>query len=165
VSYGRAPADGRSWREVMTAETDPDRQRVHFLGTIAYADHLRLLQISSAHVYLTVPFVLSWSAMEALATGCVVIGSRTPPVEEIVRHGENGFLVDFFAPSEIADAVVEAVRQRSDLAELRRRARETIIGRYDLATCLSRQLDLIGRLAGQRPGPPLACRAHRTKAA
>jgi glycosyltransferase involved in cell wall biosynthesis len=165
VSYGRAPADGRSWREVMTAETDPDRHRVHFLGTIAYADHLRLLQISSAHVYLTVPFVLSWSAMEALATGCVVIGSRTPPVEEIVRHGENGFLVDFFAPSEIADAVVEAIRQRSDLAELRRRARETIIGRYDLTTCLGRQLDLIGRLAGQRPGPPLASRAHQTKAA
>jgi glycosyltransferase involved in cell wall biosynthesis len=149
VSYGRASADGRSWRQVMTDEIEPDPRRVHFIDTLAYADYLRLLQVSSAHVYLTVPFVLSWSAMEALASGCVVIGSRTPPVEEVVRHGENGILVDFFATAEIADAVVDAVRRREDLAALRRRARESIIGRYDLATCLARQLDLIARLAGQ----------------
>jgi len=165
VSYGRAPTDGRCWREVMIAETEPDRRRVHFIGPLAYADHLRLLQVSTAHVYLTVPFVLSWSAMEALAAGCVIVGSRTPPVEEIVRHGENGFLVDFFAPLQIADAVIDAIKHRGDLAALRRRARETIIGRYDLATCLDQQIALIGRLIGRSPELPLACRTNATRAA
>jgi glycosyltransferase involved in cell wall biosynthesis len=89
--------------------------------------------------------------MEALAAGCVVIGSRTPPVEEVVRDGENGFLVDFFSPDAIASAVIEALRRRSDLGEVRRRARETVIGRYDLATCLPRQIALLKGLAGQGP--------------
>ncbi len=165
VSYGRAPTDGRSWRQVMIAETDPDRSRVHFPGTLAYADYLRLLQVSSAHVYLTVPFVLSWSAMEAMAAGCIVVGSHTPPVEEIVSHGDNGFLVDFFAPAQIADAVIDAVKHRNDFAALRRRARETIVGRYDLATCLAHQVDLIARLAGRHPGLSCARRANETRAA
>jgi glycosyltransferase involved in cell wall biosynthesis len=159
VSYGKPPRQGGSWRDAMIEEVRPDPRRVHFLGSVPYESHLRLLQLSAAHVYLTVPFVLSWSAMEALAAGCVVIGSKTPPVEEILRHGENGFLVDFFAPEAIAAAVVEAVRQGDDLASVRRAARETILGRYDLTTCLGRQLDLLHRLAGRHPAAGLVERA------
>ena len=98
---------------------------------------------------MTVPFVLSWSAMEALAAGCVVIGSRTPPVEEVVRDGHNGFLVDFFSPDKIAAKVVDAVRHREALADMRRNARATILGRYDLATCLPRQVSFLHAVCGR----------------
>ena len=146
VSYGQSPGDGRTWRAVMADEIPADPARVHFLGPLPYGDYLRLLQVSAAHVYLTVPFVLSWSAMEALSAGCVVVGSRTPPVEEVISDGVNGFLVDFFAPQEIADGVIEAVRHGSKLEPMRRRARDTILGRYDLATCLPRQLHLLNEI-------------------
>jgi len=146
VSYGQRPRDGRCWREVMTEEVRLDPTRVHFIRHLPHKDYLRLLQISSAHVYLTVPFVLSWSAVEALATGCIVIGSRTPPVEEVLRDGQNGFLVDFFDYDGIATAVIEALRRSAALEELRKNARRTVLGRYDLATCLPRQIDLLHRL-------------------
>jgi glycosyltransferase involved in cell wall biosynthesis len=147
VSYGRRPEGGRTWRQAMVDEVRPDSKRVHFLGPVPYQDYLRLLQISAAHVYLTVPFVLSWSAMEALAAGCVVIGSRTPPVEEMIRDGENGFLVDFFSPEKIAAKTVEAVKAGDALRDMRRRARASILGRYDLATCLPQQLRLLHEVA------------------
>jgi len=148
VSYGHKPRNGQSWRQVMVEEIGPIAARVDFLGRIPYADYIRLLQISAAHVYLTVPFVLSWSAMEALAAGCVVIGSRTPPVEEVIRDGENGLLVDFLAPDKIAATVVEAVKRGAELEDMRRKARQSILGRYDLATCLPRQLSLLRSVAG-----------------
>lgn len=148
VSYGRTPGDGRTWRQVMTQEVRTDAARVHFTGQISYDDYISLLQVSSAHVYLTVPFVLSWSFMEALAAGCVVIGSQTAPVMEVLRDGTNGFLADFFSPMEIANKVVSAVRHGADLDGLRRRARQTILGQYDLATCLPRQHRLLRAVAG-----------------
>ena len=147
VSYGRRPDGGRTWRQVMTEEVRFDARRVHFLGQVPYADYLRLLQVSSAHIYLTIPFVLSWSAMEALAAGCIVIGSRTAPVEEVIRDGENGFLVDFFAPEKIAAKTIEAIKAGDALRDMRRRARESILGRYDLATCLPRQLRFLAEVA------------------
>jgi len=156
VSYGQGPADGRTWRAVMVEEVACDPARVHFLGPLPYDNYLRLLQISAAHVYLTVPFVLSWSALEALAAGCVVIGSRTPPVEEIIGDGDNGFLVDFFSPEEIAERTVAAVRSGDKLDGLRRRARASVIGRYDLATCLPRQLRLLNEMAGKTTPRPIA---------
>jgi len=143
VSYGNRPANGQSWRQVMLEEIGPLSERVRFLGALPYADYLRVLQISSAHIYLTVPFVLSWSAMEALAAGCVVIGSRTSPVEEVIEDGRNGLLVDFFSPDDIAAKAIEAVTRSDDFTDMRRKARESILGRYDLATCLPRQLGFL----------------------
>jgi glycosyltransferase involved in cell wall biosynthesis len=151
VSYGRVPPGGESWREFMLREVAIDPTRVHFTGTLAYDDYLSLLQVSAAHVYLSYPFVLSWSAMEALAASCLVIGSRTAPVEEVISDGENGLLVDFFSPASIADAVIDAVRHGGAYAGLRRRARESVLGRYDLAACLPRQVALLERVTG-RPG-------------
>jgi len=148
VSYGRAPDDGRNWRQVMMQEVRTDAARVHFTGQIPYDDYISLLQVSSAHVYLTVPFVLSWSFMEALSAGCIVIGSQTAPVMEILRDGANGFLADFFSPMDIAKKVVSAVRHGADLDGMRSRARQTIVGHYDLATCLPRQLRVLRAVAG-----------------
>jgi glycosyltransferase involved in cell wall biosynthesis len=152
VSYGRAPADGRTWREVMLDEVPFERERVHFLGRVAYGQFLSLLQVSAAHVYLTVPFVLSWSLIEALAAGCVVVASRTPPVEEVIEDGRNGLLVDFFSPGAIAERVAGVLADRAGHVALARRARESVLADYDLAPCLARQRQLVERVAGGRPG-------------
>jgi glycosyltransferase involved in cell wall biosynthesis len=97
VSYSAPPPAPRTtFRDMMLRELGAklDLERVHFLGMIDYVDYLRLLQVSSAHVYLTYPFVLSWSFIEAMASGCLIVASATPPVLEVLRDGENGFAVD-----------------------------------------------------------------------
>jgi glycosyltransferase involved in cell wall biosynthesis len=148
VSYGREPPGGGTWREAMQAEVGPlDPARVHMLGRLPYAAYLALLQVSTAHVYLTVPFVLSWSCLEAMAAGCVVVGSRTPPVEEVIQDGDNGLLADFHDPAGIAARVAEAVDGRDALHGLRARARRTIESRYALAHCLPAQMRLLRELA------------------
>lgn len=153
VSYGRAPGGGRTWRQVMMDEVRADSSRLHFTDHLPYDSYVSLLQVSSAHIYLTVPFVLSWSFMEALSAGCIVIGSQTAPVIEVLRDGANGFLADFFSPSDIADKAVSAVRRGAELEDMRRRARQTIVGHYDLTTCLPRQVRLLRAVAGDSDEP------------
>jgi glycosyltransferase involved in cell wall biosynthesis len=148
VSYGAKPVEG-SYKQRYLEEVAAriDTRRVHFLGRIPYASYLRLLQVSAAHVYLTYPFVLSWSMLEAMSAGCVVIGSRTPPVEEVIRHGENGLLVDFFSAAEIAEAVAGVLEQRNAMSALRQAARESIRDTYDLAgKCLPAHIGLVESL-------------------
>ena len=149
VSYGHRLADGQSHRQIMLAELGDsiDLSRVHFLGKVPYATFLQVLQISRVHVYLTYPFVLSWSMLEAMAAGCVVVGSKTAPVEEVIRNGENGFLVDFFSPVELAERVVAVLASGCDgYADIREQARRTIVEHYDLKTiCLPAQLQLLDR--------------------
>lgn len=147
ISYGRPPPGGGTWRENLAAEVDLDPARVFFPGRIPRNDFLRLLQVSAAHVYLTVPFVLSWSMLEAMAAGCVVVGSATPPVQEVIEDGRNGFLVDFFSPAAIADRVVAVLEQGAALREVRQAARWTAISRYSLARCLPRQIALLEAVA------------------
>lgn len=147
VSYGAKPADGRTWRETMTAEVALDPARVHFIPRLSYDRYLALLRISSAHVYLTHPFVLSWSFMEAMAAGCLVVGSATAPVEEVIRHGVNGLLADFHSPDEIAATIADALAAGATFEPLRRRARQTVQDRYELRNCLERQNNLIRNMA------------------
>ncbi len=152
VSYGSRPAQGTTYREQFLNEvrSDIDFQRLDFVGTIPYPAFIGLLQISAVHVYLTYPFVLSWSMLEAMSAGCLVVGSRTAPVEEVIRHGDNGLLVDFFSPQQIAEQVVQTLELPGDFALLRQRARQTIIDRYDLKRiCLPQHLAYIDELAGQ----------------
>lgn len=125
VSYGSKPDNAPNWRERMLREVAFDRSRVHFTGRIATERYRRLLQVSAAHVYLTYPFVLSWSMLEAMASGCLLIGSDTAPVREVLRHGENGVLVDFFQPQAIANAVIHALTDPAAHTPLRARARES----------------------------------------
>jgi glycosyltransferase involved in cell wall biosynthesis len=148
VSYGQPSAYG-SYRKQMLAELGDrlDLSRIHFLGKIPYSQYRRMLQISTAHVYLTYPFVLSWSMLEAMAVGCLVIGSRTTPVTEVIADESNGLLVDFFSPDEIVNAVCRACEQPEQMAELRRAARQTVLDHYDLhSVCLPRQTALLEQL-------------------
>jgi glycosyltransferase involved in cell wall biosynthesis len=149
VSYGTRLPAGQSYRARLMEEVGGalDLARVHFLGKLPYGQFLRALQISSAHVYLTYPFVLSWSMLEAMAAGCLVIGSRTTPVQEVIEDGVNGLLVDFLPPAALAERVSEALAARESFAAVRERARRTVIERYDLKTvCLPRQVALIRSL-------------------
>jgi glycosyltransferase involved in cell wall biosynthesis len=132
VSYGVRLANGLSYREKALAEVDIDRQRVHFLGRIPYQQYLKVLQVSAVHVYLTVPFVLSWSMLEAMAAQCLVIGSDTPPVTEVIKSGENGLLVNFFSPMAIADAVDAVFNHPDRMQAIRIAARQTVLHRYAL---------------------------------
>jgi glycosyltransferase involved in cell wall biosynthesis len=154
VSYGSGPpAPFKSWRDKMWSEVgrEIDASRVHFLGRLPYPDYLRLIQVSSLHVYLTYPFVLSWSMMEAMAAGCVVLGSNTPPVAELIRDGENGFLFDFFDQTTLVERAIDLLARRSELSDIRAAARRTIVDNYDFfAVTLPRWFDLIG-LAPETP--------------
>jgi glycosyltransferase involved in cell wall biosynthesis len=134
VSYGPAPEDGSSWRERLTAELDGSMNfdRVHFLGWLPYRSYLTVLQISTVHIYLTYPFILSWSLLEALSAGCLVVGSRTGPVEEVITDGTNGYLVDFFDVEALATRIVEAV-ETNDRHRLRTAARTSVVKRFDLS--------------------------------
>jgi glycosyltransferase involved in cell wall biosynthesis len=96
--------------------------------------------------------VLSWSLLEAMAAGCLVVGSRTAPVEEVMRDGENGLLIDFFSPEAIAERVDHALTHQTDLAPLRERARQSVVERFDLRRiCLPAQLKLINGVRSHFP--------------
>ena len=152
VSYGVRLGPGENYRQKLLAEvgTRLDLKRVHFLGQIPRSQFLNVLQISTAHVYLTYPFVLSWSMLEAMAAGCLVVGSRTPPVEEVIQDGVNGLLTDFLSPERIADRVVEALARAAELLPVRDRARRTIVERYDWqSVCLPQHVALMDSLASR----------------
>jgi len=136
VSYGRRLPAGETYRKKYSAEIQEqvDWSRIHFLGKLPYLDYLKVLQVSAAHVYLTYPFVLSWSMLEAMAAGCLVIGSATPPVQDVITDGENGVLTDFFDTEMLAQKVADALANPQAFASIRQRARECIQQRYDLHT-------------------------------
>jgi len=153
VSYGAKLPPGQTFRQKLLDELGDslDLSRVHFLGKIPYPAFVKVLQVSRAHVYLTYPFVLSWSMLEAMSAGCLLIGSRTAPVEEVIHPGGNGLLVDFFSSDDIADRAIQALEDGRSFESLRRNARQTVIERYDLHTrCLPAHLRLLNALAPRR---------------
>ncbi|MGK7896837.1 MAG: glycosyltransferase, partial [Xenococcus sp. (in: cyanobacteria)] len=90
VAYGKTLPDNKTYKEVMLEKFPLDSNRIHFTGLLPYSEYLQVLQASSVHIYLTRPFVLSWSMLEALCTGCLIVGSDTPPVKEVIEDGVNG---------------------------------------------------------------------------
>jgi glycosyltransferase involved in cell wall biosynthesis len=147
ISYGQAPPDGRTWRETLLAEVPLPPGRVLFTGHVPYETFRRLVQLSSVHVYLTYPFVLSWSMLEAMSCGCLLVASDTPPVREVVTPGGNGLLTPFHDPDGLARTVIEALALGDDARPLREAARRTVVERFDRADCLKRQLALVRRMA------------------
>jgi glycosyltransferase involved in cell wall biosynthesis len=144
VAYGAPLPEGQSYKQNLLAElTGRDLSRLHFTGLLPYNAYRQVLRASAAHVYLTVPFVLSWSMLEAMAAGCLVVASDTTPVREVIADGRNGLLVDFFSPEAIAARVIETLDRPAWSGELRREARATIVERYDLGRILPKQLELL----------------------
>jgi glycosyltransferase involved in cell wall biosynthesis len=156
VSYGSGPRQGGNWREFMLAEVgkEIDRDRVVFPGRIPYATYLSMLQRSDAHIYLTYPFVASWSLRESLAIGCPVIGSDTEPVREFITHGDNGLLVPFLKPRKLADTVLELLDDKALTRTLRANARAYAEKNLAMDEYLASYNRLIERLTGENPAAP-----------
>ena len=147
VSYGGKLPEGDSYKKRMLAEVSIDPETVHFTGQLATPEFRTVMQISSVHIYLTYPFVLSWSMLEAMATGCVIVGSNTAPVQEVIVDRENGLLVDFFDLVALIDRVDEVLANPSAFTAMREAARRTAMTRYDLrSVCLPRQIALVDSL-------------------
>ena len=146
VSYGRTPQGGKGWKDLILNEVRDriDLSRVHFLGKVPYPTFTSILQVSRVHAYLTYPFVLSWSMLEAMSAGCLVVGSRTAPVQELIEDGVNGRLVDFFDVEGWSKLLTKALARPERFTDLRRAARETIVSRYDLqGVCLPQMIDWV----------------------
>lgn len=143
---GKRP-DGKTYKEYMLETLSLDLSRIHFTGFLSYKNYLKLFQSTHAHVYLTYPYVLSWSILEAMATGCLVIGSDTEPVREVIKDGENGLLADFFSPTQIADRVDEVFAEPERMKIIKENARKTIVEKYSVQRLLAEQVDLITRIA------------------
>lgn len=111
----------------MLNEVKLDASRTHFLGRVPYAQYVKVLQVSAAHVYLTYPFVLSWSMLEAMACGAPIVASDTAPVREMISTGRNGRLVDFFDVNAIAQATLEALAAPHASIALAAQARRDVL--------------------------------------
>lgn len=143
VSYGSRPPAGKTYPGLLREELGArlDGSRVHFLGKVPYPRFLALLQVSAVHVYLTYPFVLSWSLLEALSAGCLLVASDTAPVREVVEHEHNGLLTGFFDTDTLANHISEALHHPERYTDMRVRARSSVVSRFDLTThCLPEAL-------------------------
>jgi glycosyltransferase involved in cell wall biosynthesis len=150
TSYGSKPPSGTSWKNFFWQEVKdqlPSGQ-VHFLGKLPYEQYLAVMQRSDVHVYLTYPFVLSWSLLEAMSLGKAIVGSATPPVEEVIEHEQQGLLTPFFDTHHLVEAVIRLLKDPHLRKQLGQAARSKVIGQYDLhQCCLPQQLSWIERLS------------------
>ncbi|WP_298353025.1 glycosyltransferase [Rhodoblastus sp.] len=147
VSYGNPPPQqNKSWKSVYLDEVASrlDGSRVHFLPYLPYDQYVRLLQVSRVHVYLTFPFVLSWSLVEAMALGAVIVASDTAPVREAISDDVNGLLIPFHDPAGLADKVARVLADPDAFAHLGRAARATAVSRYTRSACVAEAMERLG---------------------
>ena len=149
--YAGAPPDGLTWREYCTRGLELDPARVHFLGEVPHARMHDALRLSAAHVYYTYPFVLSWSLIEAMALGCYVIASDTPPLHEAIQDGVNGRLLPFFDTAALSEALIAACRDPDAARPLRAAARATAVEKFDAAQGRAAWLALLRELGLKIP--------------
>jgi glycosyltransferase involved in cell wall biosynthesis len=144
IAYGgdESYTGGKSFKDWVLAQDEYDLTKFKFVGRVNPLDLSRVLAAGDLHIYLTVPFVLSWSMMDAMSCGAVVLGSNTSPVKEMIRHGENGLLADFFSPEDFADKAVEVLKDPGKFRPLGRAAEQMIIDQYSLEAVLPRMLKL-----------------------
>jgi len=156
VSYGARPEGDKKWKDIFAGEvrpqiSDADWARVHFLGNVPYQYFIPLLQISTVHVYLTYPFVLSWSLLEAMSVGCAIVASDTQPLHEAIRHNDTGRLVSFFDAAALSGEVCALLDDPAARERLGANARAFAQANYDLKTiCLPKQLQWVEELAAMR---------------
>lgn len=162
--YGAQAPNGGTWKDAFFAplQSQLDPSRVHFLGRVPHARMLAALQLSTAHVYYSYPFVLSWSVVEAMASGCYVIGSDTGPVRDAIQDGVNGRLLPFFDVDALSAALIDACRRPEASAPMRRAARETAVASFSRAKGRAGWFELLGELGLQVP-PALPAGATRTR--
>ncbi len=149
VSYGKNAPNGQTWKEIFLREVREqlDMNRVFFLGQVPYPQFIGLLQLSRVHIYLTYPYVLSWSLLEAMSAGCTIVASDTPPLKEAIVDHQTGRLVDFFDTAALAKTVCEVLENPQEAQRLGENARAFAQANYDLqAVCLPKQLAWVNEL-------------------
>jgi len=152
VSYGARPQNGQKWKDIFANEvrpliSDEDWQRVHFLGNLPYQHFIPLLQLSIVHVYLTYPFVLSWSLLEAMSVGCAIVASDTQPLHEAIKHNETGRLFDYFDHKALVSELTSLLNDSSERVRLGENARKFAKKNYDLnEVCLPTQIEWVNKL-------------------
>jgi glycosyltransferase involved in cell wall biosynthesis len=149
VSYGGKNTDSRGLRGEMEAEVGDqlDWDRLHFLGRVPYPDYQKIIQISRCHLYLTMPFVLSWSLLESMSMGATIVAADVAPVREAITHNETGLLVDFFDPEAMAAQIIEVLGDPAKYAHLGQAARAHVVREYDFLTqCLPEHIAQINAL-------------------
>lgn len=151
VSYGKKAQGGKTYRQIWREKVSLDDARIHFTGTVPYGDLMKIFQVSAAHIYLTYPFVLSWSTLEAMACGVPLVASRTQPVMEVVQHEQQGLLVDFFSPRSVADGVLRMLDDAALAQRCSNGAREIVVQRYDLQKLLPLHMQLVRDVAAGHP--------------
>lgn len=161
VSYGAKAPQGQTWKQIFIDEVrgripTPHWNRVHFMGRVPYDTYLSMLQVSRAHVYLTYPFVLSWSLLESMSAECAILASGTEPVREVMTEDENGWMVDFFDRDALVDRLCALLDDEATRKRLGANARAFVRENYDLKTiCLPQHLDWVAKLETLDARPPL----------
>lgn len=156
VSYGKMPTKGTTYRSEWLKKVNLPEDRIHWCPSVPYDQLIQLFRVSAAHLYLTYPFVLSWSMLEAMASGVALVSSRTKPVMEVVEDGVNGLLADFWSPDDVAAKIGQLLDAPDRNATLRANARRTVEERYALSKVLPLHMQLVRDLAEGRTPPPVA---------
>ena len=146
VFYGPSAPAG-TFKEYMLSKLKLDISRVHFVGKLDFSEYLSLLQISSAHVYATYPFVLSWSILEAMACETPIIASSTQPVLEVIENNKNGLLYDFFSVEHLVKRIEFALTNPDKMQEIRKNARKTVIEKYDVKKVIPQHVKFIKKIS------------------
>ncbi len=136
----------------MLSQDDHDLSRFWFTGLVPPPALAQLFNLADLHIYLTVPFVLSWSLMDALACGATVLASRTPPVMEMIEHDKNGLLADFFNVDAFVETALRVLDAPQDYKHLGQAAVEMIRSRYALDVCLPQMQSLYQEALTRRRG-------------
>ncbi len=156
VSYGKAAAPGTTYRSEWLKKVQLPADRIHWTGTIPYDQLIALFQVSAAHLYMTYPFVLSWSMLEAMACGAALVTSDTMPVREVVEDGKNALMADFYDPRDVANKLGQLLDSPDRNASLRAAARQTVVDRFDLEKLLPLHMELVRQLARGNVPPPVS---------
>jgi glycosyltransferase involved in cell wall biosynthesis len=133
----------KTFREHVIQTVGPDLSRFRFLGMVPRTTLVDLWSLSDLHLYLTVPFVLSWSLLNALACECPVLASDVAPVREIIRHGETGLLADFFDVDGLANQALAVLQDPASYRALGQAGRRLIDAEYSLDRTYPRFLNLV----------------------
>lgn len=141
-----SPQKTTDYKKLMLKKLDIDLNRVHFVGSLPYAEYKKFLQVSSVHIYLTYPFVLSWSILDAMSVGCCIVASNTAPVLEVIEDNYNGLLTDFFNVDKLTAKIEYALDNQEKMKKIRQNARQGVIDKYDLTKVLPQQIHIINNL-------------------
>lgn len=159
--YEPLPPNVKNWRDLIEQHISYDKNRVHWLGKIPWSDYIKILQISDLHIYLSMPIQLSWSLIEAMAAGCNIISSATPPIMEVIKDGYNGLLIDFHSHLDLSNKVCEVLTAKESFSFLGENARKTVLEKYSLKHLLPLHLKLIETIAKNQSVENIKSEIHK----